>query len=152
MYSTQDLQIRGSPIDGLGVFAVRAIPARTQVLEYVGKRLTKEEYTTWPDKTYCFCIDSEHMLDGTAMWNPAGFINHSCEANCISWVNNGAIWIVTRRDIAAGEELTFNYGYPLEDFRQRPCRCRATGCIGYIVAEQFFPVLRRMRESGELST
>lgn len=152
MYSTKDLQIRGSSIDGLGVFAVQAIPARTPILEYVGKRLTKEEYATWRDKTFCFTIDGEDILDGAAMWNPAGFMNHSCEPNCESQVIDGAVWIVTRRDITAGEELTFNYRYPLEDFRQRPCRCGAAGCVGYMVAEEFFPELRRMRENGALGT
>jgi SET domain-containing protein len=152
MYSTKDLQIRGSPIDGLGIFAFRAIPARTHLLEYVGKRLTLEEYAAWPDKTFCFMIDGKEVLDGTAMWNPARFINHSCKPNCESRIIEGAVWIVTRRDIAAREELTFNYGYPLEDFRQRPCRCGAAGCVGYMVAEEFFPTLQRMRQNGELNT
>src|SRR5438477_8876697 len=142
MYSPKDLQIRGSRIDGLGVFAVRPIPARTRVLEYVGKRLTREEYAAMRDKTFCFDIDGEHVVDGAATWNPAGFLNHSCEPNCESSIIDGAIWIETRREIRQGEELTFNYGYSLEHVRENPCRCGAAGCVGYIVAEELLPELR----------
>ena len=52
--------------------------------------------------------------------------------------------MVARRDVGIGEELTFNYGYDLQDFREHPCRCGATGCVGFIVAEEFFPMLRQI--------
>jgi SET domain-containing protein len=52
---------------------------------------------------------------------------------------------VARRGIQAGEEITFNYGYDLEDYREHPCRCGATGCAGYIVAEEFFGHVRKQR-------
>jgi SET domain-containing protein len=151
MYSTADLQIRGSTIHGLGVFAVRAIPRRTRVLQYMGKRLTREEAEAIRDKTYCFKVDNDYTIDGLATWNPAGFINHSCKPNCESWVFDGTIWIVASRDIAPGEELTFNYGYPLEGLRQHPCHCGAPNCVGYMVAEKFFSTVQQMRENGELS-
>jgi hypothetical protein len=54
------------------------------------------------------------------------------------------------RDIRAGEELTFNYGFDLDDYRDHPCRCGARECVGYIVAEEFFPLVRRRRQyAGE---
>ena len=49
----------------------------------------------------------------------------------------------SRREIAAGEELTFNYGYDWEDHCEHPCRCGAPECVGYIVSEEFFPKLRQ---------
>ena len=48
--------------------------------------------------------------------------------------------------ISVGEELTFNYGYDLVDYREHPCSCGAAQCVGYIVAEEFFPLLRRRDE------
>ena len=48
----------------------------------------------------------------------------------------GHIWIITLRDIAAGEEVTFDYGYDLEDYREHSCRCGAPGCVGFIVAAE----------------
>jgi SET domain-containing protein len=53
---------------------------------------------------------------------------------------------VARRYIRAGEEITFNYGYDLEDYREHPCRCGADGCAGYIVAAEFFEHVKWQRE------
>jgi SET domain-containing protein len=47
--------------------------------------------------------------------------------------SRGKIWIVARRDLAAGEELTYDYGFDYEDWRDHPCRCGTTDCAGYIV-------------------
>jgi SET domain-containing protein len=151
MDSANGLQIRGSRIHGLGVFAVQAIPAHLQVLEYVGKRLTKAESATRCDYTYFFHLDDEHDLDGAAGWNPAGFVNHSCEPNCDSASIDGVIWIVTQRDIADGEELTINYGYDLTGYLKRPCHCGAPSCVGFMVAEKHFPLVRSSRENQSSS-
>jgi hypothetical protein len=40
--------------------------------------------------------------------------------------------------------LTFNYGYDLKDFMNYPCNCGAATCLGYMVAEEWFPTVRRM--------
>src|SRR6185436_12484213 len=73
--------------------------------------------------------DSRHDLDGEVAWNPARWLNHSCAPNCdAEWIE-GRIWIVARRAIRAGEELTFNYGYDLEDYREHPCRCGSPDCV-----------------------
>jgi SET domain-containing protein len=42
---------------------------------------------------------------------------------------------VARRRIAAGEEITFDYGYTLDDYREHPCQCGAAACAGFMVAE-----------------
>ena len=48
--------------------------------------------------------------------------------------------------IKPGEELTFNYGYDLENYREHPCRCGTSECVGYIVAEELFEHVRQQRE------
>ena len=90
-------------------------------------------------------------LDGNVSWNPARFINHSCAPNCEAVLDQGPIWIVARRDIPAAEEITFNYGFDLEDYRSYPCRCGAGECVGYIVAEAFFEHLRQQQSVSLLS-
>jgi SET domain-containing protein len=94
---------------------------------------------------YIFRLDEENDIDGKVSWNPARLINHSCEPNCDAELDDrDRIWIVSRRLIRRGEELTFNYGYDLTDFMNYPCRCGAATCVGYMVAEELFPTVRQM--------
>ena len=55
----------------------------------------------------------DRMIDAGPRGNWARFINHSCDPNCATepWIVNGdkRIGIFALRDIAKGEELTFNY-------------------------------------------
>jgi hypothetical protein len=57
---------------------------------------------------------------------------------------DGRVWIVASRDIAAGEEITFNYSFDLVDYKEHPCDCGSPNCVGYIVAEEFFAQLREL--------
>jgi SET domain-containing protein len=131
---------RPSAIHGTGGFAKADIAAGTHVIEYVGEKINKAESLRRCESAnaYIFSLDDTHDLDGNVPWNPACFLNHSCDPNCEAEPDGGRVWIVARRGIRAGEELTFNYGYDLEDYREHPCRCGADGCAGYIVAEEFF--------------
>ena len=143
------LEFRPSPIQGLGAFAAAPICAGKLMLEYVGEKITKAESVRRCEagNTFIFELDDEWDIDGGVGWNPARFLNHSCAPNCDAENIEGQIWIVARREIACGEELTFNYGYDWEDHREHPCRCGAPECVGYIVAEEFFP---RLREAAPL--
>jgi uncharacterized protein len=140
-----------SRVHGRGLFARKVIPAGTRLIEYVGQRITKVESAREceAENPYIFGLDAEWDLDGNVPWNPARFINHSCEPSCEAELDEGRIWIVALREIAGGEEVTFNYGYDLEDYREHPCRCGASACVGYMVAEEFFPqVLRTVGGGG----
>jgi SET domain-containing protein len=139
------IDFRPSSIHGTGGFARADIPSGTRVIEYVGELITKQESLARCERSneYIFAIDDQHDLDGNVDWNPARFLNHSCEPNCEAQFLEGRIWLVAIRDIRAGEELTFNYSYDLEDYREHPCRCGAKTCVGYIVAEEFFEHVMR---------
>ena len=136
-----------SAIDGTGGFARRDIPSRTPVIEYVGEKITKPESLRRceADNQFIFGLNETTDLDGNVPWNPARFLNHSCAPNCDAELRDGHIWIIATRDIVAGEELTFNYGFDLEEYRDYPCRCGAPNCVGYIVAETFFDHVRGQR-------
>jgi hypothetical protein len=127
-------------IHGTGGFAKMNIAAGTRVIEYVGEKITKAESLRRCESNneYIFSLGDESDLDGNVPGNPARFLNHSCDPNCEAERAGEHIWIVARRDIRAGEEITFNYGYDLEDYRKHPCRCGAANCAGYIVAAEFF--------------
>jgi uncharacterized protein len=130
---------RESAIHGTGGFAKRDIPAGTWVVEYTGERITKDESLRRCESgnEFIFSLNDEWDLDGSVPWNQARFLNHSCEPNCETERIGERIWVIAARDIRAGEELTFNYGYCLEDYREHHCRCGATGCVGFMVAPEF---------------
>ncbi|MCW5549551.1 MAG: SET domain-containing protein-lysine N-methyltransferase [Opitutaceae bacterium] len=136
---------RRSAIHGSGLIAARFIPAGTRIIEYVGERITKAEAdrreavrlaqraSGRDGCVYVFELNRRHDIDGDVPWNPARLINHSCAANCEPEVIRGRIWIIALRDIAAGEELGYDYGFDLADWREHPCLCGTAACTGYIV-------------------
>lgn len=147
------VEVHDSVIHGRGVFARRAIPEGTPLLEYIGEKISKSESLRRceANNEYIFHLDDGFDLDGNVEWNPARFINHSCAPNCEAVSEDGRIFIKALRDIPAGEELTFNYGYDLIDHREHPCRCGTPQCVGFIVGEEFFPALSQSQTVGETS-
>ncbi len=146
--TTEWFTVKASPIHGRGAFARQPIPPGARVLEYVGEKIGRDESLRRCERNneYIFRLGDDLDLDGNVSWNPARWLNHSCQPNCEARLEQGRIWLVALRSIAVGEELTFNYGYDLEDYLKYPCRCGTSACVGYIVAEEFFPHVRRQRE------
>ena len=96
---------------------------------------------------YLFERNAVSDLNGKVSWNPARLINHSCEPNCEANPDESdRIWIFSIKPIAREEEVTLNYGYALEDFMNFPCRCGTPTCTGYMVSEEFLPIVRRLLE------
>jgi uncharacterized protein len=151
---TELIQFRRSRIHGTGGYARKTIIKGTPLIEYVGKKITKaeSEIECEGDNVYIFTLNDEFDLDGNVEWNPARFINHSCAPNCEAEWDEDHLWVVAVRDIQPGEELTFNYGYDLEDYHEYPCCCGAPECVGYIVAEEHFDHVRKQAGLGKLAT
>lgn len=127
------------------------------IIEYVGIKVPKEEGTKRADQhlekskqdpnqggVYVFILDENTDLDGSPEWNIAKYINHSCEPNCYFEIKDQRVFIHALRDIQKGEELTYNYGYDLEDFEEHPCRCGSARCVGYIADQEDWPELKRL--------
>jgi len=146
---TRWVVFRQSRIHGLGGFAKADLPKGARILEYVGDKIDKQESARRceANNVYIFSLNDEQDIDGNVEWNPARFLNHSCSPNCEAEFDGDQIWVITGRDVNAGEELTFNYSFDLEDYRDYPCHCGAPNCVRYIVAEEFFEYVRR-REPG----
>ena len=138
------LEVRQSAIHGNGGYARKDIPSGTRIIEYVGERINKDESLKRceADNAYIFTIDDDWDLDGDVSWNPAKFINHSCAPNCEAEWEGSRIFINALRDLKLGEELTFNYGYDLEDYLDHVCQCSTPACVGFIVAEEYFDQVR----------
>ena len=147
MTKRRPFEIRTSPIHGRGAFATRRIARGTRLIEYAGARLTpKEADERYPDvpgaptHTVLFAIDDDVVIDASVDGNDAKWINHSCDPNCDAIVEDGRIWIETIRDVAAGEELGYDYALELEDEphnvankRRYACNCGASKCRGTLL-------------------
>ena len=140
-------KVKNSKIHGRGLYATADIEEGTQIIQYVGEKITKKESTKraleWEEQAretgeglvYIFELDDTYDIDGRLGENPARYMNHSCDGNCEAINYDGEIWIVARKDIKKGEELVYDYGYDMEHFLDHPCLCGADNCIGYIVRE-----------------
>ena len=80
-------------------------------------------------------VDCEYTIDATYKCGVARFLNHTCDPNLRQfsvWVDNVSLSLpriafFAIRDIAPGEELTFDYKYA-EGGRNLACHCGAKNC------------------------
>jgi SET domain-containing protein len=94
---------------GLGLFATELISKGTRIIEYAGPRVPNEEVEKSGGK-YFFGVNKTWSIDGSGRENIARYINHSCRPNAEAIISKGRIWIWSRRNIKAGEEITYDYG------------------------------------------
>ena len=79
------------------------------------------------------------------------WINHSCKPNCETEEDGGRVFIKVLRNIAAGEELFYDYGlvidgrYTAKLMAEYPCWCGAKSCRGTLLA----PKKRKARDSKD---
>jgi SET domain-containing protein len=140
------MELRRSPIHGLGAFALQDIPKGTRIIEYVGEKISNAEAdrrydddTMASHHTFLFILNSKQGLDATYEGNESRFINHSCEPNAEAFIPRGRIWIEAIKHIPKGTEIAYDYGYEddpkytIEDYRRYGCQCGAKNCRGTIV-------------------
>ncbi|CAH2318302.1 histone-lysine N-methyltransferase 2B [Pelobates cultripes] len=142
--SKEAVGVYRSEIHGRGLFCKRNIDAGEMVIEYSGNViravLTDKREKFYDSKgigCYMFRIDDFDVVDATMHGNAARFINHSCEPNCYSRVihveGQKHIVIFALRSIYRGEELTYDYKFPIEDANNKlPCNCGAKKCRRFL--------------------
>ena len=130
-----------SPQHGRGVFADAFIPAGTPLLTFRGPLLSRAQLDP----------DDYHLQIGEDLYlGPSGeaddFVNHSCEPN--AGFTDGLV-LVALRDIAAREEITWDYSCAIDevDFSGFPCACRSRACRGVVRSFRHLdePVRERLR-------
>ena len=134
--TTPRLLIRSSSIHAAGCYTLDAIPRGRRVLEYDSARISKdladERYADRP-VTYLFGFGgSTDVIDG---FGTAMFLNHSCDPNCRTEESNGRVFIRAIRDIAANEELVYEYNLYDSDDDTADCYCNAPLCRGTMFSE-----------------
>ncbi len=141
--------VRVSPIHGRGVFAARKIRKNHSIIEYRGERVSWKEANKRPPSdpdnpyhTFLFGLDDGRVIDADVGGNSARWINHSCKPNCEAQEDDeGRVFIVARRKIQPGEELTYDYqltydGKVGKKMRKAyACRCGARKCRGTMLGK-----------------
>ncbi|CDQ59252.1 unnamed protein product [Oncorhynchus mykiss] len=142
--SKEAVGVYRSAIHGRGLFCKRSIDVGEMVIEYSGNVirsvLTDKREKYYDGKgvgCYMFRIDDYEVVDATVHGNAARFINHSCEPNCYSRVINvdgqKHIVIFATRKIYRGEELTYDYKFPIEEPGNKlPCNCGTKKCRKFL--------------------
>jgi len=133
----QDVEVRPSRIEGLGVFAGRAFRAgerirRIDVIrEITAEAPLREDLGERQD--HCDYPDGRVVLLGF----PDRHTNHSCDPSAWVLYEGEGAWLVARRDIAAGSEITCDYGINVTGGSSWPCRCGAARCRGTVTGDFF---------------
>jgi uncharacterized protein len=141
--SAPPIETRDSGIHGRGVYATRPIRKGMRIIEYLGERITHAEadrrYARKGDDdghTFLFIASRRTVIDAGVNGNAARFINHSCDPNCETVIENGRVFIESIRRIKPGEELCYDYQLTWEstddpvELALYACRCGAKRCRG----------------------
>ncbi|KAI8376247.1 uncharacterized protein BYT42DRAFT_573933 [Radiomyces spectabilis] len=137
----KQLRFAKSPIHDWGLFAEEHIDAHDMVIEYVGEVIRQQVAEEREKKyercgigsSYLFRVDDDIVIDATKKGSIARFINHCCTPNCTAKIitvdKHKKIVIYANRDIEPGEEITYDYKFPIEN-EKIPCLCGSAGCKG----------------------
>lgn len=126
------LRVGPSAIDGQGVFAVEAIPARRKIGEIRGEAISVGEARRrlrGQARIMVVEVSAARAIDASRSTDPLRYTNHSCRPNATLRIRQGRVEIYALRDIAAGDELTVHYGQSHHAGRLA-CRCGAPNCAG----------------------
>ena len=132
---------------GKGVFALQDLAEGEQLVEYIGEVISWAEAERRhphdpqnPNHTFYFHIDEDHVIVGLHGGNASRWINHSCAPNCEADQQGNRVFIRALRAIAAGEELSFDYGLIIDERytaklkAEYACWCGADECRGTMLA------------------
>jgi SET domain-containing protein len=150
--SGKRIQVRRSGVHGKGVFALQDIPEGETLIEYVGEVISWDEAQDRhphdpedPNHTFYFHVNEDRVIDALYGGNSSRWINHSCDPNCEADEDNDRIFIKAIRNIAAGEELNYDYGLIIDEpytkklKAEYPCWCGSANCRGTLLAPKRRP-------------
>jgi SET domain-containing protein len=131
-YQKFAVDVAASRIDGQGAFAAEPIPPRLKIGEIRGESISVQEArirATRTERIMIVEVSPRKAIDFSRSSDPMRYTNHSCRPNARMTIRNGRVEFYARRAIAAGEEITVDYGDTHHEGRLA-CRCGAPGCRG----------------------
>ena len=122
------VELGRSPIHRTGVFATRRYAAGDRVLPIDDSRVVSEQWPLDSDKG-----ELDHHQDYLGhcvvlMREPERHINHSCEPNAYVKTFDALRWVVAYRDIAPGDEVTYDYCINSYGNEEWECACGHARC------------------------
>jgi hypothetical protein len=144
-------EIRSAGAKGIGCFATQDLPAGSTVAGFGGHVVERAEFDTLDEelRTHSLQIDERLYMVSLPPFAPADYVNHSCEPNCGII---GSCLMVTMRDVAAGEELCFDYAMSdTNDYDEFVCECGTPSCRRLITGGDWKLVELQTRYAGFFS-
>src|SRR5947209_3979414 len=127
--------VRESTINGIGVFAARSFSAGELVLAIDDSHVVDDEHPVPPgEEHHC-----DYLAAGKTVWMqaPERYINHSCEPNVFVRTCDGVRQVLAIREIAAGEEIAYDYCVNGYGDTVWTCSCGAARCRHTIHSDFF---------------
>lgn len=131
-YQKFAVTVAPSAIDGQGAFAAEAIPPRLKVGEIRGESISVQQArirATRSERIMIVELSARKAIDFSKSADPMRYTNHSCRPNARLCIRQGRVEFYALRAIAAGEEVTVDYGETHHEGRLA-CRCGVAGCRG----------------------
>jgi hypothetical protein len=124
------LRVVRSSVEGYGVVATRTFRRGSVVADVEGVLWREGERR---DDRHSLVLEEGIFFD---MVDQTRWVNHSCAPNIVVEAGvtargNGWAQLQALRTLRAGDELFYDYAFPLE--LAEPCRCGARSCRGFIV-------------------
>jgi SET domain-containing protein len=112
---------------GLGLFANKDIAKDEFIIEYTGEKISHAEADRRMGR-YLFTLTDRIVLDGKGREHTARYINHSCDPNAETVIEDDRhVMVYAIKDIKKGEEITYDYGeeYVTDIIQKEGCRCKS---------------------------
>ncbi len=139
----QPVTVRPSPIQGLGLFAARDFGQGDRILRVDESRLVTETkpLLEGEDPRHCdYLADSRVVL----LPPPERHRNHSCDPNAFDKYVGSVRYLLARRDIPEGEEITGDYCINGLGDGVWECNCGSVNCRK-IIHSDFFHLPRQLQ-------
>ncbi len=134
----EPVQVKHSPIHGLGVFAAEDLREGSRILHVDDSRVVTEENPLHKDEgeyeRHC-----DYLAGGKVvlLQEPERYTNHSCDPNSFVKTVDGVRYRFALRDVAAGEEITNDYCVNSRGDTVWQCNCGSQRCRRTIHSDFF---------------
>jgi hypothetical protein len=145
------LALEARPETGMYVVTSRPVPAGTIVVAWSGAVVDRRVFSSFDDdrRSHSLQIADDLFLIPPDPLELVDYVNHSCDPTCGIL---GSHMLITRRALAAGDEISFDYAMcdtdPYDEFT---CACQSENCRGQVTATDWMLPELQARYDGYFS-